>query len=259
MDPASPLLAVAAVALYVAGVRRLRIRGRLWSPPRQVAFFAGSAVVAAALLAPDAGDRDFTVHVVQHLALSMVAPPLLALGAPLTLALQAVSHPTRAALLALLHSRAVTVLTHPLLAWVVFAGSLYALYFTPLYRLSTENVWLHALVHVHFLLTGCLFFWPVVGLDVLPRRLPHAARLLMVFLAIPFHGGVGIALVTSSTLVASTHTLADQRLGGAVMWIGGDVIAIVALLVVLAQWMEADRREAEREDRRLVAAEPDHG
>ena len=109
---------------------------------------------------------------------------------------------------------------------------------------------------MHFLLTGCLFFWPVVGLDILRRRVSHPARLLMVFLAIPFHGWVGVALSGSATVGAQSHPCrpADRR---RILVGSGDLVAIVAMLVVVGQWMEADRRQADREDRRLITSECD--
>lgn len=243
---ASALLALV-LATYLAGVSRVR---RRWPPARTAVFIAGAAVVGVALAVD--GRRSFTAHVLQHLLLGMVAPALLALGAPLTLALQATRGAGRRRMLRVLHSRPAAVLCHPLVAWALFGGSMLAVYLTPLYRLSLHNTLVHEALHAHFLLAGSLFFWPVLGVDPVPRRLPHGARLLMVFLTIPFHAVLGIALLGASPL-APEHTLADHRAGTGALWAGSDLLGLVAVLIVAFQWMGHEEREAAREDRRADA------
>lgn len=240
---AGPLLAVV-LACYLLAASRAR---RRWPVARTAAFVAGAIVVAGALVID--GRRSFAAHAVQHLLLGMVAPALFALGAPVTLALQATRGSTRRRILRVLHSRPAAIVCHPLLAWTLFGGSMLALYLTPLYRLSLDNVLVHEGVHVHFLVAGSLFFWPVLGVDPLPRRIPHGARLLMVFLTIPFHAVLGIALLGSGPL-APEHSLADHRAGTGVLWGAGDLVGLVAVLVVTAQWMGHEERQAVREDRR---------
>lgn len=240
---AAGLLLAFALVGYLAAARKVR---RRWPPGRTAAFVTAVVVVAAALTVD--GERSFAGHAVQHLLLGMVAPALFALAAPVTLALQAGGRFTRARILGVLHSRPAAVVAHPLAAWALFGGSMLALYLTPLYRLSLEHQWLHEALHVHFLAAGALFFWPVLGADPTPRRLPHGARLLMVFLAIPFHAVLGMALLGASPL-APAHSLADHRAGTAVLWAGGDLLGLVAVLVVAARWMGHEERQAAREDR----------
>ncbi|MGI8683804.1 MAG: cytochrome c oxidase assembly protein [Acidimicrobiales bacterium] len=244
---AGPLLAVV-LAGYLVAASRVR---RKWPPARTAAFVAGAAAVAAALVVD--GRRSFTAHAVQHLLLGMVAPALFALGAPITLALQAGHGATRRRLLGVLHSRPAAVLGSPLAAWALFGGSMLAVYLTPLYRLSLDSGLVHEVLHVHFLVVGSLFFWPVLGVDPLPRRLPHGARLLMVFLTIPFHAVLGIALLGASPL-APEHSLADHRAGTGVLWAAGDLLGLVAVLIVAFQWMGHEERQAVREDRRADEA-----
>ncbi|HET7486455.1 MAG TPA: cytochrome c oxidase assembly protein [Acidimicrobiales bacterium] len=237
------VLPVLVVAAYLVGVRRVR---RQWPAGRTAAFVAGAVVVGAALALD--GDGRFVTHATQHVLLGMAGPALLALGAPVTLALQASPPGRRRRLLRVLHSRPAAVACHPLVAWALFGGSMLALYLTPLYGFSLDHEAVHVAVHVHFLAAGCLFFWPVLGADPLPRRLPHGARLLMVFLAIPFHAVLGLALLGAPPL-AARYTAADHRAGTAVLWGAGDVLGLVAVLVVAAQWMAAEERQAAREDR----------
>jgi putative copper resistance protein D len=244
---AGPLLALL-LAGYLAAVSR--VRGP-WPRARTAAFIAGAAVVACALVVD--GRRSFTAHAVQHLLLGMVAPALFALGAPVTLALQASRPAGRRRLLRALHSRPAAVLCSPLVAWALFGGSMLAVYLTPLYRVSLDNTPVHEALHVHFLVAGALFFWPVLGADPLPRRLPHGARLLMVFLTIPFHAVLGIALLGADPL-APQHTLADHRAGTSALWAAGDLLGLVAVLIVAFQWMSHEERQAVREDRRADEA-----
>lgn len=244
---AGPLLAVV-LAGYLLAASRVR---RRWPAARTAAFVGGAVVVAVALVID--GRRSFAAHAIQHLMLGMAAPALFALGAPVTLALQAGGTTARRRLLRVLHSRPAAVLCHPLVAWALFGGSMLALYLTPLYRLSLDNALVHEALHVHFLVAGSLFFWPVLGVDPLPHRLPHGARLLMVFLTIPFHAVLGIALLGSGPL-APEHSLSDHRAGTGALWGAGDLLGLVAVLVVTAQWMGHEERQAAREDRRADEA-----
>lgn len=218
---------------------------------RTVAFVAGSVVVAVAVSSGVASydESRFVVHVVQHLMLSMVAAVLFVLSAPVTLALQAGSRTTQRRSLSVLHSRPVAVLTHPVTAIALFGGSLFILYFTELYDLSVRNRLVHELVHSHFLVAGLVFFWMVVGVDVVRTRLPYGICLLCVLATVPIHAFLGIALMSSSRPLFAAHTLADQRAGAGVLWAVGDLVTLVVGGIVLAQWMSHEERVAAREDR----------
>jgi len=252
LPPVAGSALVAAGAGYAWGVERLRRRGRRWPVERSVAFGGGLAVLTVALCSGIAhyDTSDFSMHMVQHLLLSMVGPPLLALGAPITLALQASSRPTQRRLIAALHSSPVAVLTHPLVTWALMGASLAGLYFTPLYALSLRHPWLHDLVHLHLILVGMLFIWPVVGLDPMRWRLPHGARMLYVLTALPFHSIIGLVLTSSSAPLWAAHTLSDQQAGGGIMMLGGDLVTIVVFVIVFFQWAAADERVAVRADAR---------
>ncbi|MDP9075175.1 MAG: cytochrome c oxidase assembly protein, partial [Actinomycetota bacterium] len=242
---------------YLVAVRRLatapRTNGRRWRRRRTAAWLGGLATMAAAtqsgLAAYDTA--YFSAHVIQHLLIGMLAPVLLALGAPVTLALQSSSRPTRRRIRRVLHSPIVSVLTHPLTAWVLFGGSMFALYFTDLYARTLTNPALHAAVHAHFALAGCLFFWPVVGIDPIPHRLPFGGRMLYVLVALPFHTILGVALVTQTKLVAPGLSMSDQQTGAGILWTAGELVGLVAMMIVGVQWMQAEEREAIRQDRRL--------
>jgi putative copper resistance protein D len=248
LPPVAGTALVAAGAAYAWGVDRLRRRGRAWPVARTGAFASGLVVLMVALCSGIAhyDTSNFSIHMVQHLLLSMVGPPLLALGAPVTLALQASSRPSQRRLLAVLHSPPVTVLTHPLVTWALMGASLVALYFSPLYGLTLHHAWLHDLVHLHLVVVGVLFVWPIVGLDPVRWRLPHGARMLYVLTALPFHSVIGLVLASSTAPLWAAHALSDQQAGGGVMMLGGDLVTVIIFTIVFSQWAAAEERAAAR-------------
>jgi putative membrane protein len=267
LDVTFPVVVFAAAA-YVVGVRRLRARGRSWPASRTAAFLSGLVVILVATASGIAAyDRVlFSLHVVQHILIGMVAPLLLVLGAPITLALQSGSRGTQRAILRLLRSAPARVLTHPLTAWSLFGTSVVTLYFTPLYELSLRNEWFHVATHAYFVGAGCLFLAHVVGLDPIPHALGYGARLLYVLVLLPFHTFVGVALLTMNTVIASgwydqverrwgASPLADQRTGAGLLWISGELFGLLCIGIVVHQWMNAEERAAARHDRHLDALE----
>lgn len=268
--PATGLLAAALV--YLAGMRLLRARGRAWPSKRWVPYFGGIVAIGIATESPLAAEdtRLFSAHVLQHLLLSMAGPALLAMGAPLTLWLQAASRPVQVKLLKVLHSRIIRFYSFPLVSWALFVSTLFILYFSPLYELSLRNPVFHDFVHLHFIVAGFLFFAPVVAIDPHPHRMPHGARLLYVALTLPAHAFLALALLSASVPLAADwyvqatgrtldQILDNQKLGAAMMWVAGDMIAIFTVGVVATQWARDDERAAVREDRALAGASAVHG
>jgi cytochrome c oxidase assembly factor CtaG len=261
-----PLLAVLlAGGLYAYGVSRLRRRGDAWSPWRTASFLGpgiGSIVLATSSAVAAYDTVLLWAHMVQHMLLAMVAPIFLALGAPVTLALRTLPPRGRRTLLALLHSRAAAVLTFPVVAGGLYVVTPYALYLTGLYEQTLRNPLAHDLNHLHLVLVGCLWFWVVLGLDPLPRRPAYPLRMLAVFATLPFHAILGVTIMGASTPLAGDWyaglarawgpSLAeDQRLAGGLLWGSGDIVGIVVLAALFAQWARESEREAAREDRRL--------
>lgn len=269
LELASPLsvVLVLAAGLYLYAVQRLRARGDHWPALRTVLFLVPGlgSVALVTMSGLDAYDTTLlSVHMVQHMVLSMIAPIFLALGAPVTLALRTLPVRPRRTLVALLHSRAARVLSFPLVAYAIFVANPFVLYFTGLYRLTLEHAWLHELSHLHFMATGCLFFWPLLGLDPLPGRWPYPGRALLMLLSTPFHAVLGLTIMQSKDLVggdwypalhlswADPH--ADQVLSGGILWAGGEVVSVTMLAVLVTQWMRAADKEAHRVDRKLDLA-----
>jgi putative membrane protein len=262
------LMCAVALGLYLIGVWRMHQRGDRWPIGRTIAWITGWVVVAYALLGGLAAYDDvlFSTHAVQHMLLATVAPVFLALGAPITLALRTLPLRPRKALLWLLHTPVAKVLAFPLVGFVVLTVSLYALYYSSLFEISLEHPTVHYLLHAHFLLAGCLFFWPIIGIDPLPGRLPHWGRLIVLFMSFPVHALLGLSIMSTTQPFAAKYfaevarpwgssVLSDQHTGGGIMWASGELIGAVVFVALFVQWSRADEREAVRTDRRLDRAE----
>lgn len=263
-----PLLLVLLTAgAYLHAVSRLKGRGDAWPLVRTLSFLVGGlgTICVATLSGLAAYDESlFAVHMVQHMLLSMVATVFLALGAPITLALRTLPRQPRGVLLSVLHSRVAKVISFPLIPWALYVASPFALYFSGWYEATLDDRVLHELLHLHFLVVGALFFWPLLGIDPVPGRGAHPFRLLLVGTTLPFHAFLGVSIMSVQPdgrgLLAPDHYLAlhelgeavsQQELGGALLWASGDIIGLLFLGVLLTQWMRASEREGQREDRRL--------
>ena len=256
-------------ALYVIGVVRLRRRGDRWPTGRLLAWLAGCAalVFATSSGVRAYGSAMFSVHMIEHMTLNMFVPVLLVLGAPVTLALRVL--PSAAAgdppgprewIVRAVHSPFTAFLSSPITAFVLFVGSLYAVYLTPVFDTLVQYHWGHELMAVHFLLTGYLFYWGIIGVDPGPRRLPFIGRLALLFAIMPFHAFFGIAMMTQTSAVGGNYYRMldlpwvqnlsdDQRLGGAIAWGASEVPLVMVVVALVTQWARQDRRTSTRSDR----------
>jgi cytochrome c oxidase assembly factor CtaG len=254
--------------LYAWGVVRMTRRGNHWPVGRTVAF--GTALVFAGLATVSGlgvyDDTLLSVHMVQHMLLSMVVPLAMALGAPITLALRTLPRRPRRWLLTALHSRVAKVLSFPPLTFTLFVLTPWALYFSGWYTATLHSDYLHEMTHLHMVLVGCLFFWPLMGIDPVPGRISYPARMLLVVLTLPFHAFMGVTILGQETLIGGNwypelaegpmgawlpDPHADQQLAGGILWSAGDAVGLLFFAVLFVQWVRASMREAEREDRRL--------
>lgn len=268
MEPVLFVLTVWVTGGYLVGVAVLRRRGDEWPAGRTTAFGTGMALFLAAT-SSGLGAYDtvlLSVHMVQHMVLSMLVPLALALGAPVALALRTLPPRPRGWLLAVLHSRAARVLSFPPLALALFVVSPWALYFSGWYDATLRSAYLHDATHLHLVLVGCLFFWPLMGVDPVPGRVGYPFRVLIVLMTLPFHAFLGVTIMGQSTLIAEEWyaslrdgpmgrwlppALDDQHLAGGILWAAGDLVGVVFFLVLFAQWVRSSMKEAVREDRRL--------
>lgn len=261
--------AIIMAVVYLLGVRRLRQRGDAWPVGRTIAWVLGCA---ALLIATSSGlgrysPAVFSVHMGAHMAMSMLAPVLLVLGGPMTLALRALSPAgpkgvpgPREWLLAALHSPVSRFLTHPLVASVLFVGGFYALYLGGIFGATLDSHGAHLLMNLHFILSGYLFYWIVIGIDPAPRNLQPITKLAMVFGSLPFHAFFGIALMSMGEAMGGWYyralgldwnadLIGDQRLGGGIAWATGEIPLVLVMLALLVQWSRTDQKTATRVDR----------
>jgi cytochrome c oxidase assembly factor CtaG len=265
-DPSVLLALVAAVGSEEANARVRRAHGRGVATSRRIAFHAGLLVIVVALAGPldAAAARSLSMHMVQHLLLTMVAAPLLLLAAPLSLALRAWPGRPRRFLLAVLHSRFVRIVANPMVAWAMFFTLLWATHVTSLYDATLRSDPLHATEHLAYLATALLFWAPVIGRDPMPSRLSYPAKILYLFLAMPAMAFLGLTIASTRRVLYPTYAhiegvaraIADQQAAGAIMWAVSMVMVLPALVIVMLAWMRADEREADRIDARLAQAKP---
>ncbi|NML53804.1 cytochrome c oxidase assembly protein [Streptomyces sp. R302] len=256
-----------ALGLYGWGVARLRRRGDAWPVSRTVLFTLGVLTVALVTCTRlnDYGMVMFSVHMVQHMVISMVSPILLLLGAPVTLALRALpvagrgSLGPRELLLKLLHSRYMKIITHPVFTIGIFIASLYGLYFTPLFDTLMSSTPGHIAMMVHFLAVGVVFFWPIMGVDPGPHRPGYVMRMLELFAGMPFHAFFGIAMMMASQPMVKVYenppaslgidALADQNAAGGIAWAFSEIPSVLVLIALVYQWYHSEQRQAVRKDR----------
>jgi cytochrome c oxidase assembly factor CtaG len=263
---------VASAAAYLWAVRRVNAAhpANPVPPDRPAFFLLGLASIAIALQSGiERYDTTlFSVHMLQHVILILLAAPAIVLAAPITLALRIATPGTRRRwILPILHSGVVRVIGHPLVAWLLFTAVMWGTHFSPLFDAALENAWLHDMEHVLYLASAVLFWWPIVGRDPSPWRMGHPARLLFLFMQMPFNSFLGVAILFSGTVLYPHYAttgrpwgptpLEDQQAAGAIMWGLGDAGFLLALLIATAAWMRHDeavtRRREAAEDARAAA------
>ena len=245
------LLLLAAAYLYLRGVAR----AGGWPRERTLCFMAGIVVT---FLATESvlGVYDmayFSVHMIQHLLLIMVAAVLFALSAPLDLAYRA-GNPT---IRRVLDSRAVALATHPLVGFALYFAFIPATHLTSFMNLMMEHQWVHHLEQVAFLVVGYVFFRPAFGLER-GRTLHPGLRIVYVMAAVPVDTFTGLALNMTRTVpfpayaamtprgATAAWTLSNVHLGGSIMWIGGDALMLLACIPISISWVRwEDQRTRE--------------
>jgi putative membrane protein len=263
-EPLPTLAIVISTGWWLWAVRRVDAAHPTNPVPRRRTwyFLAAMGVLALALVSGiDRYDTTlFSVHMVQHVLLILVSAPLLALAAPVTLLLRVSSPATRRRwLLPILHSRAVRVLSHPVIAWLTMAVVMWVSHFSPLFDAALEDPIVHDLEHLLFMVAALLFWWPVVALDPAPSRMGHPGRLTHIFLQMTQNTFLAVVILGASsvlyhhyaTLVLPwpSNPLEDQKLAAGIMWIAGDAVFIGALMALMFGWMRADERATPRADR----------
>ena len=253
------------VAVYLYAVHVLHKRGDKWPVLRTIYFCVlGSGTLFVALFS-FLGTYDtvlFWTHMIQHMLLNMIAPVFLVAGAPMTLALRTLPKVPRKWVLAVLHSLPAKIALFPPLTTFLMIASPFALYLTGWYNLTLNSAFAHDTLHIYMVVVGCLFFFPLLGVDPVPIRMPYPIRILLFFLTMPFHAFLGVTIMGSTQLIAEDWYLAfgrswglspleDQTWAGGLMWATGDITMFFAMFTIFLQWIQDSKREARRVDRAL--------
>jgi putative copper resistance protein D len=262
-------ISLVAAALYTFGVIRIKQNQIAWSALRTISFMIGIGLV---IWTTNAGISmyskvSFEYHMIQHMILSMIAPIFIVLGTPITLALRALPaqktsdhRSIREWILALLHSGYSKLITHPLIVLGIFTFGLYGLYFTPLFATLMASHIGHIFMELHFLISGLLFSYVVIGADPSPRTVPYWARLMIVLVGLSIHAFFAIAIMQSSEPIGVDwyiqvqppwlpNLLADTTAGGSIAWALGEIPTFLLLVIVAVMWSRNDTRLAKQLDR----------
>jgi cytochrome c oxidase assembly factor CtaG/putative copper export protein len=254
------------IFFYLAGVWRLRRRGDHWPIYRAVLWVCGLVLLAYITSGGVSVYEEylFSAHMGAHMALTMAVPVLLVPGAPVTLAARAIrarkdgSRGGREWILLAVHSKFASIIANPIVAAVLFAGSLWVFYYSPLFRWSMVDHIGHEWMVGHFLITGYLFVQSLIGIDPVPYRLPYPFRLVLLLGTMAFHAFFGLAIMSGTGLLLAdwygamgwgTDALADQQMGGGIAWSVGEIPTVALAITVAVQWSRSDEKESRRSDR----------
>jgi putative copper resistance protein D len=243
------LVVMAAGYTAAAAAVARRHPARPWPAARTAAFGLALAVIAVATQSSvGVHDEEFPVHMVQHLLLIMVAPPLLVVGRPVTLLLHAARNPLHTRVKRIVRSRFVSGMTWPGVAVPLYAAVVAGTHLTPLTGLMLENPALHEAEHALYLVAGYLYFLPVVGSEPIRWRLPVFGRYLLLLATMPVDTAVGVFLMLAPHGMFPAQAAGDLHRGGLVMFAGSDLIMAVIATVLAVAFVRAGERERPRAD-----------
>jgi len=267
-DPVFLVVCAILAITYIAGVVRLLRRGDTWPWGRTIAWILG---VLALLWCTNAGISQYAnitpgLHMAQHMALTMLVPILLVLGGPATLALRAIRPSTgtqwgpREWIVYALHSRAAVILTNPLVVLAIYFVGLYGLYLSSLFGTLMGSHVGHVAMQAHFIVSGYLFYWVLIGVDPRPRFLPYWQRFLILVMSSAFHGFFAVVIMMSEAPIAvdwftsvqppwMTDLSVDTVSGGQAAWAIGELPILIVAIALCIQWARSDERDAKRTDR----------
>jgi cytochrome c oxidase assembly factor CtaG len=263
-EPVLILPLVVTAWLWTRAVRRVNAAhpGNPVPRRRSVFFLSGLLTIAIALQSGiERYDTTlFSVHMVQHILLTLVAAPLIALGAPVTLLLRVATPAVRRRwILPVLHSRLLRIVSFPVIAWIALAAVMWGTHFSALFDVALEDRTVHDLEHLLYLAAALLFWWPAVGLDPSPWRLNHPVRVLYVFLQMPQNTLLAVIILNAAAPLYRHYatlaipwggsTLLDQQTAAGIMWLAGDLLFIGAMAAIMAGWMRHEERQAARSER----------
>jgi cytochrome c oxidase assembly factor CtaG len=247
-EPVAAAVLIVAAGWYLWSVRRVRAQGHTWPPGRTVCFVYAWLLVVASVFSglTDFGADNFSAFGSQYIIVGLVAPVLLACSAPVALAVQSSRRPDRARWL---ESRPARFLAHPFVTWILFCGSMLAVFFSGIVDAAIRGGAAQQAVFLWWLFVGWLFFWPVVDVDPIPRRIGFWPRILYLLLAFPVFAVLGMGLESQSARIAPGISVGSLHLGAAVIWVAGETVALGGVLSIFRQWLRDDERRIKAHER----------
>ena len=264
LDPALAISLVTVSALYAWAARTVSTRHpeTPW-PGRKCASFQSGVVLLWVILQGPTGVFDetfFWAHVVQHIVMVMVCAPLLLLGAPVLLILRMSSPELRRRwLVPLLRSRLADALANPVAIWLVLVLVIVGTHFSPFYELALEHSNLHRYVeHPLYLGAALLYFYPLLPGNLATRKVAPAGRVLSLFSIMVPEAMTGFFIYASPYVMYPFYArvsrpfgpgaLADQQLGGALMWAGSMLINAGWVALAAHAWLRSEEAKGRRVD-----------
>ncbi len=266
-DPFAVAMLMVVGFLYVGGLRRLRVAGTPFPARWALAFWFGLGALALALLSPvDAyAEASFSVHMTQHLLLTFLAPPLLALGAPITLALRACTPDRARWITGILRGPLGRTLSNPMVGFTLFVGVPFAIHLSPLFDAALRDAFVHRAEHLAWVTAALIYWWPIVGRDPAPHPMSHPVRMLSLFLAMPMMSFLALTIYLAGEPLYSAYSalpepwgsraLEEQRWAAVQMWLVGNLALVLAILFVAVAWKHKEDEGQRRVEARLDAAE----
>nr|WP_241249653.1 bifunctional copper resistance protein CopD/cytochrome c oxidase assembly protein [Agrococcus sp. KRD186] len=266
LDPLWTVICALLLFFYLAGVRRLAKRGDRWPVLRTLSWSAGVLLLwwctSGSLNVYQ--EFQFSLHMLVHMLLGMAVPVLLVPGAPITLAMRAIAKRRdgtrggREWILAIVHSRYMQVVGHPIVSAGIFVLSLWVFYYTPIFDWAMREHLGHVWMVLHFVGAGYLFVQAIIGIDPGPARPPFALRLVLLIGTMVFHAFFGLTLMTGEALLLADwfgamgngiDALEDQQVGGGIAWSVGEIPTVILAIITSVLWARSDKKERTRIDR----------
>jgi cytochrome c oxidase assembly factor CtaG len=252
----APLVSTLLTLLAAAYLGCVRIVGRRhparpWPAARTATFMLGLVAIAVATQSSIGAYDDvlFSVHMIQHLLLIMVAPPLLIFGRPVTLLLHASRNPLHTRVKQALRSPVVSGLTWPPAAVALYAAVVISTHLTPLMNVVLENEAVHDAEHALYLVVGYLYFLPIVGSEPVRWRLSALGRCLLLLMTMPVDTLVGVVLMLAPRELFPAYArtgrtwgpglVTDLHQGGLIMLAGSDLVMTVLAVTLAVKFVGA--------------------
>jgi putative membrane protein len=234
------LFSLLIITLYIVSVIVSNKKYKKWPVYRTYSWIAGALCIAGSIIGPlgQKSHSDFTVHMVGHLFLGMLAPLLMVVGSPIKLALRTLHVKNARRLSFLLKAWPIRLVSHPVVATSLNIGGLWILYTTDLYRVMTMSPFLHALLHLHVFLAGYLFTASIIYIDPSPHRYSFTYRLSVLVLALAGHGILSKYIYGHPPIGVPVD---QAESAGVIMYYGGDAIDIILIFIFFQHWYKSAR------------------